>query len=369
MRILFLTRSLNTGGAERQLITTAKGLSKRGHIVSVMVFYEGGDLESDLEKTGISILGLDKNGRWDLFPFFFHIIKQVRNLSPDVLYSFMTGANIFSVLIKKFIGNTKIVCGIRASDMDLSQYDWVVKLTNRLECNLSRFTDGIIVNSNAGRNHAIKMGVPTEKIHIVFNGIDTDKFKFNQEARNRLRSLWGVNEDEVFIGIIARLDPIKDHKTFLEAAELLRKKTNKVKFVCIGGGAKNYRSILMEYCTDLKLDDVLIWAGERHDITDVISSLDIASSSSISEGFPNVVAEAMACGRNCVVTDAGDSATIVGDKGRVVPISDPEALAAAWWDVIECKDLPSPEDIRSRIVTAFGMEQCTINTLNILSEL
>lgn len=369
MRILFFTRSLNTGGAEHQLILTAKGLAKRGHTVSVMVFYEGGTLESDLGKSGVSVLGLEKKGRWDLFPFFFRIIKQVRDFSPDVLYSFMTGANIFSVLVKKFTGKTKIVWGIRASDMDFSQYDWVVRLTNRLECSLSHFADGIIVNSNAGREHAIKNGIPAEKMHTVFNGIDTDKFKFNQGARKRLRSAWGVNEDESLIGIIARLDPLKDHKTFLNAAALLCKKTNKVKFVCVGDGAKHYRSMLMEYSTELKLDDVLIWAGERHDVADVFNSLDIATSSSISEGFPNVVAEAMVCGRVCVVTDAGDSATIVGDKGRVVPVSDSEALAAAWWDIIECKDLPSSEDIRSRIVTKFGMEQCTANTLNILSNL
>lgn len=357
------------GGAERQLIEIAKGLSERGHALGVMVFYEGGILETELQKSGISVLGLKKKGRWDLLPFFIRLVKQIRSFSPDVIYSFMTGANIASVLIKIFTGKAKLVWGIRASDMDLSQYDWVVRSTSKLEYGLSRFADSIIVNSSSGRDHAIKMGMSEEKMQVVFNGIDTDEFNLNPEAGKRIRSAWGVKDDEIIIGIIARLDPIKDHKTFLDAAALLYKKTEKVKFVCVGDGDNNYRSMIKEYGVELLIDDILIWAGERHDMADIYSSLDIVTSSSLSEGFPNVVAEAMACGKVCVVTDAGDSATIVGDKGRVVPVSDPEALATAWWDLIQSNERPSSEEIRSRIVTHFGLEQCASNTLKILSNL
>jgi glycosyltransferase involved in cell wall biosynthesis len=99
--------------------------------------------------------------------------------------------------------------------------------------------------------------------------------------------------------------------------------------------------------------------GERTDIPFVTSGLDIASSSSLGEGFPNVVGEAMACGVPCVVTDVGDSAWLVGDTGRVVPPGDPIALAGAWRDLIrmgEDRRRSVGEAARRRIVEGFSID-------------
>ena len=74
--------------------------------------------------------------------------------------------------------------------------------------------------------------------------------------------------------------------------------------------------------------------GERNDIESITAGLDIASSSSYGEGFPNILCEAMACEVPCVATDVGDSARIVGNTGEVVSAKDPEALAMAWTEMI-----------------------------------
>ncbi|MDH4220896.1 MAG: glycosyltransferase, partial [Candidatus Aminicenantes bacterium] len=171
-------------------------------------------------------------------------------------------------------------------------------------------------------------GFPERKLVVIHNGIETDRFFTDLEARARIRAQWGVREGEKLIGIVARFDPMKDHVTFIRAAALLSNQRPDVRFVCVGNGQEPYKSELYSLSHKLSLDDKLIWVGAREDMPSVYNALDIAVSSSYEEGFPNVIVEAMACGVPCVVTDVGDSAMIVGNEGVVVPPRDSDALLA-----------------------------------------
>jgi len=330
MKIIFLIRSLDYGGAERQLVTLAKGLHGLGHSVVVAVFYPGGQMETDLNKAGVSVKSLEKKGRWDVMGFLWRLILLVRRENPDILHSYLTVPNIISVLLKPVFPSLKVVWGVRASDMDLSKYDTLSRLSYRLECLLSRFTDFILANSQAGFHYAVKHGFPKSKMDVIYNGIDTERFYPDAQARHRIRMEWGVHEGEKLIGIVGRLDPMKDHQTFLEAAAHLAKQRDDVRFVCIGDGPKEYCNKLQTLGNDLRLRKRLIWAGARKDMHDVYNALDIATSSSISEGFSNVIGEAMSCGIPCVVTDVGDSALLVGNAGVVVPPKNSYELASGW---------------------------------------
>ena len=131
--------------------------------------------------------------------------------------------------------------------------------------------------------------------------------------------------------IIARFDPMKDHQTFLKAASLASESDKDFRFVCVGDGPPGYRAELRDFAAGLGLENRITWAGERRDLPAIYSALDIATlTSAFGEGFPNTVGEAMACGVPCAVTDVGDSAFLMGEAGISVPISQPEAMAAAW---------------------------------------
>lgn len=364
VKILFLIRSLYYGGAERQLILLAKGLRERGHDVVVTVFYSGGPLDMALGEAGVRVRSLNKRGRWEIFGFLVRLMRIMREEKPNIVHGYLYEPNLLTVILKPFFPPTKTVLGLRSSDRDLNQDwpDWLGRLSFKLNCWLSRFADAIISNSHVGRDYHLAHGYPPEKTVVISNGIDMKRFHADPVARRRIRLQWSVGDQQTLIGIVGRLAPMKDHPNFLRAAALLAHERNNIRFVCVGNGPADYRSMLQELAKGLGLSECLIWVEAQRDIPAVYNALDLlVSSSSHGEGFANVIGEAMACGVPCVVTNVGDSARIVGDRGEVVPPRDPLALKAA---IESALDHPrcSRAEIRQRISEMWSEDDLVLST-------
>jgi len=314
---------------------------------------------------------LDKKGRWDLLMFFFRLLKVLRDQAPDVIYSFLGVANILAVLFRPLIPVTKVVWGVRASNMDLNQYDRVSRFSYWFECQLSRLADKIIANSHAGLEYAVEHGFPEKNITVIHNGIDTDKMISIESAGKLVRKSWGIEEDEFLIGVVGRIDPMKGLPTFLDAAVRVKKQYPKVRFVWVGEGEDEYEKAMRELATKLELDDVLTWAGLHRNMVTIYNAFDIASSSSFSEGFSNVLGEAMACGIPCVCTDVGDSALVVGDSGSVVAAKNSKALSLAWGEMLSLNDFELKQlsvAARNRVVNEFSVKVLLEKTEKVLLE-
>ncbi len=359
-KIVFVIRALMYGGAERQLITLAKALCKE-HEVTVVYFY-GGPMEKEFADSTVNCIHLEKRGRWD-FLFIFRIFKYFKPMNPDVIHGYMEVGNIFSILLKPFFPKTKIVWGIRASNVDFSRTDWFVRLADRVERLLARFADLIIFNSKAGLKIFEKKGFPTKNAIVIPNGIDLDRFQPDIGCRQKFRKELNLG-DEILIGNVGRLAPQKDHTTFIHAAAILLKSRNDVKFVCVGGiQDQEYTKEIKALTEELGLKEKLIWLGSRSNMSEVYNGLDIlTSSSSWGEGFSNVVGEAMACGVPSVVTDVGDSSWIIGDLGVTVPPNNPEALAEGWVKCIEGLKENRGNPIRAIIKNNFSVEKLVERT-------
>jgi len=225
---------------------------------------------------------------------------------------------------------------------------------------LSNSADLIIANSYAGRNEHVADGYPAGKTIVIPNGIDTTLFCPNQVSRTKIRLEWGVAEHEELVGLVGRLDPMKDHETFLRAAQLTSRSRKTARFVCVGDGRPEYRAALKERARLLGLSDRILWVGTRSDMTDVYNALDLLVSCSYGEGFSNVIGEAMACGVPCVVTNVGDSRFIVGEFGSAVEPKDTESLHLAIMRSLSDKhDSPG---IRRRIVEQFSLQRLILAT-------
>jgi glycosyltransferase involved in cell wall biosynthesis len=173
------------------------------------------------------------------------------------------------------------------------------------------------------------MGYNSSKMVVIPNGYDTTLLIPDKAKRKKFRNELGVFTDIPVLGMVARYHPQKGHSYLLNALGILRDRGGRFKCVLVGPGMNSDNKELCTIIDDLKLFDFLSLMDERADVSTVMNGLDLHVLSSLCEAFPNVVAEAMACGTPCVVTDVGDAAFIVGPSGWVVPASDSQSLANA----------------------------------------
>jgi glycosyltransferase involved in cell wall biosynthesis len=354
------------GGAERQLVELARGMQRRGHRVTVAAFYKRGPLLAELEEARVTVVDLDKHGRWDVAGFLLRTRKAIAAARPDLVYSVLGGANIVAAAATRGMRSTELVWSIRASRVDLSKYDWLHKASYRIERLLSNAPDLIIANSAAGRDFAARQGFPRSKIQVVHNGIDVGRFRPDFRLRKAQRSKWRLATSQTAVGVLGRLDPMKDQANFLRAAAIALQEVPNLHFLCVGDGPD--RGTLEALAASLGIAKQVTFTGIA-DSAVALNALDIACSSSSTEGFPNAIAEAMACGLPCIVTDVGDSAMIAGDFGTVVPPRDPAALGAA---IIACAaelHAHSAAEPRRRIVDNFGVDSMVDRTIALLRPL
>ena len=372
--LLLLIGSLNIGGAERQLVELVKHIDKTNLKITVVLFYNEGDLKAGIKGIpNTNLLCLNKSGRWDLFHLVYNLRKTLVNLHPDIVYSFMPGANILGLFSCKLAGRIKLVWGIRSSKIEERNYHWINRVNQLLQKILSPIPDAIIVNSYSGYKYLIESGYNNKRLIVITNGINTDQFRPDKNYRNLIRKEFGIEENERLIGMVARFDPMKDHKNYLNAAYILIQNYQNVKFLCIGSGPQKYKKEIYLDCEKLGLNSYVIWQTNRDDMPAVYNALDISTlSSSYGEGFSNALSEAMACGVPCVTTDVGDSAQIIGDTGIVVPPKNPKALADGWYNMlksINSNNLNYCNRARDRILTNFNSSIFAKKSFNALIEL
>jgi glycosyltransferase involved in cell wall biosynthesis len=371
MKILILIRSLSQGGAQRQVVNLANELVNIKHQVTVCVFYSGEPLEERLSKGRIKFVSMNKQSRWDVIGPVRRFIFTLRQTSPDILYSFLGGSNILSGFAKLVFPNSKILWGIRSSNMDLAEYDKLSKIIFTIERKMSFLPDMIVANSYAGKSHLLRNGFPGQKIRVVHNGIDTNQFYVDINKKDILKDRLSFSRSFFLIGIVARIDPKKDHKSFIKAASIVASKRHDINFVVVGRGDPKKTRELQEQVQKLRLSKRIKFIGPQKDMNLIYNGLDLLClSSSFGEGFPNVLGEAMACGTPCVATGVGDSHIIIGDTGIIVPPRNSRALSKAMMEMIEkikssrqCLEKRVTERIRNK----FPNEEMVAKTLSIFN--
>jgi glycosyltransferase involved in cell wall biosynthesis len=367
MRLLLLLRQLNVGGAQRQVVELLRGLDRERFDVTVVTLYPGGMFAAEVEAMPhVRSISIDKKSRWEMFGFLWRLVKTVRRAKPDVIHSYLALPDLLAVLLKLVVPGVKVVWGIRASDIDLRRYDRLQRFVTWLQRRLARFPDLIIFNSEAGLRHHVASGFPAASSIVIQNGIDVHRFRPGGNGQP-LRDAWSIRAGELVFGTVGRIDPTKDQLTFVRAAARVRERLPHARFVIIGPATDNYANEVRGEAARLSLDDVVVFTGPLEVNAETYAALDVFVSCSSSEGFPNAVAEALACGRRCVVTDAGDSAAIAGAFGIVAPPRDPEALAAAMIRAVDLR-VDASEAARS-VAERFGTDVLARKTAEALERM
>jgi glycosyltransferase involved in cell wall biosynthesis len=243
-------------------------------------------------------------------------------------------------------------------------------LTYRSEAWLASRADLIIANARAVRTNAIARGMSADRIAVVPNGIDTETMRPDVAAGRALRRTWGLSDDAFIIGCVARLDPMKDHANLLSAAASFARDNSDTRFVCVGGGP--LRQQLEQRANTLGIADRILWVGEFADVRAAYNAFDIATlSSAFGEGFPNAIAEAMACGIPVAATDVGEARLIVDGLGEVAPPKNPALLCSAWMRLRArlAREPALRAAVRDAIVANYSLEAMVHRTEDILTGL
>jgi glycosyltransferase involved in cell wall biosynthesis len=334
LRVCFLVRQLNMGGAQRQLIELVRSLDQRRFAAEIVTLYDGGEYWVDAAAVpGVRCASLGKRGRWDLGAVL-RFACEMRRSRPDVVQGCLGVCNLLALCVRAIAPSTRVVWSIRCSEPDFASGRWLSRLSFGIERIMSRLPDRIIANSQAGRDFHVRRGYPSGKIAVIRNGIDSKRFRPDAEARKRMRGEWKVAPEERVVMIAGRIHPQKGHSLFLRAAALAAKRRPGLRFAVVGDGSAQFVTPAKRLASSLGIDDRVIWAGAVLDMVAAYNAADIVTSCSSSEGFANALCEAMACGIPCAATAVGDSRFIVGAAGVLIESMTPESVAKAWLELL-----------------------------------
>jgi glycosyltransferase involved in cell wall biosynthesis len=326
MKVIHIITGLGDGGAEHTLFKICKYDNVNNHVV---ISLKGpGKYYSLLKRLGIEVYCLNIN---IFFYKFFFLIKLLYTLRPDIVQTWLVHGDLIGGIAARLAGIKNILWNIRYSNFEIKKAKLTTILIIKILIKLSYvIPQSIIVVSKKAKKIYETSGYDKKKLILIPNGYDLLILKPSKLQKRFFKKKYKIKKSTLVIGNIARHDPKKDHLNLLNSLSIVRSKN--INFICILAGSNIDRNniSLVTKIKKLKLSNYVKLIGQKDNIIEIMNGLDIyIQSSSYGEGFPNVVAEAMACGVSCVVTDVGDAAFIVGKTGVVVPPNNSVQLANA----------------------------------------
>ncbi|HLU03412.1 MAG TPA: glycosyltransferase, partial [Advenella sp.] len=292
LHVVHVISGLGQGGAEAVLnrLLMAPSSSIRHTLVS---FTDEGLYGAGLREAGINVITLGmKPGR--ITPGnFLALRRELIRLRPDVVQTWMYHADAIAGLAARTAGIRHIAWGIRNSGENLKSSSKSAWLLARA-CGLMSgwLPQTIVCCAQGARARHEQWGYDADKMVVIQNGYDLTRWQPDAQAGARLRQQWQLAPDARVIGFVARFNPLKDHRSLINALAQCKKNGLVVHCVLVGKGLDSDNAQLMQWLREAGVTDQVILLGMRDDVPAVMNALDVHVLSSLAEGFPNVVAEA-----------------------------------------------------------------------------
>lgn len=325
--VLHVISGLQVGGAEMALLKLIVSSQGNAYSHRVVALAPDGEMRQRFENAGIPLTVLDFK-RAPLIQFF-RLSALIRNARPDIVQTWMYHADLLGGLAARLAGNRNIIWGIRTTDLKSSGSRATAAVRKVCSMLSGWVPHTIVCVAEAARRTHAAVGYDAARMQVIPNGFDTSSSMPTASQRLALRKECGFPDDAAVVGAVGRFSDEKDQANFVRAAGMLAAQHRQLRFMMVGRDVDSANVTLSGWIADTGHADRFVLLGERADIRACLFSMDVFCLSSRTEGFPNVVGEAMAMAVPCVVTDVGDAALLVGDTGLVVIKEDAVALAAA----------------------------------------
>lgn len=325
--VLHIITGLGDGGAEGVL---ARLCSHEDHFRHVVIsLMDEGKYGRILKESGVKVYCLNMKQGSGSIKELFRLFKLIKKVNPDLVQTWMYHADFIGGLLARLAGVKNVFWGIRHSTLEPGKSKRSTILIAKLCAHLSYvIPKKIICCAHDALNVHRRLGYSKNKLVVIQNGYDLDKFKPDLEAGLKIRDEFQIKHDEFLIGTIGRYDPQKDHLNLLKSLNVLLLQNLKFKCILVGKGLTAENKTLANDITRLNLANNIVLAGTRGDVPAIMNALNLhVLPSAYGEGFPNVVAEAMACETPCIATDVGDAREIVLNNNFLANPKDSKDLA------------------------------------------
>lgn len=362
LTVMHVISNLYDGGAEGALYRLCLHSPSYKHVVVCMM--DEGKYGPMLEAAGVSLHCLrmpQGKPTWQGIVQFWRLLRRLR---PDVVQTWMYHADLMGGVMARLSGVRKVFWGIRHANLSPGTVKRSTILVARLCAGLSRWVPKWIVSCSqeAVETHTA-VGYDAARFKVIPNGYELSRYAPDLSARDLLRKQWGIGAQTFLLGLVARFDVQKDHANLLAALQHLQQQNASFHCVLVGTGMDTSNAQLQALIQQFDVADKVSLLGRRNDVPDVMNALDVHVLSSLGEAFPNVLAEAMACGTPCVSTQVGDAAYIVGETGWMVPPQNSLALADGLQQALQAWSSSAglwqarQQAARERIAQHFSIEQ------------
>ena len=361
MRIVHLISQIGIGGAETSLATLVESSRGAGVAHVVVSMLSDGPLRERLECAGAEVIEL--NGRPGPMGGFLlrGMTAAISKSAPDILQCWMYHANL-AASVPALFGRLScpLLWGIRQNVDTLAYEKPLTRLIVRAGACFSALPAKIVYNSKRAAEAHERLGYSRKTRAVIPNGVDCARFRPQAGAGVRLRAELGLPDDAPLIGRVARYAPMKDYKTLMRVFAILGERLPAARLLILGPEGGRESETVLALAARAGCQPQVHMLPRRLDIEAFYPALDVlVSSSSVNEGFPNTIAEALSCGVLVAATDVGEAKLIRLGAHRVAPPKDAPALATAIADLVR---LP-PEERRKHaargrdfILTHFSTE-------------
>ena len=373
--ILYVVSTLNIGGTELQLKLLVEGLDKTAFQPVICAITTGGPLEEEYQRMNVPVYILGKKHKLD-FSILPKLKKVISIHKPLIMHSFLFTANFWG----RWGARKEKVPVIISSERSLDTYKNFVYWW--IDQRQSIYTDKIIANAQAVKSFIVtNEKINPDLVKVISNGLNLKSFnealEISEETRKSIKDKYKIANENFIIGNVCRISPLKDLETFIQAAALVKKEISSTRFVMVGDAVLSdelpYKEKILNRLEQLNLAKDFVLPGKSNEIPQWLSTFDVFVQSSVTEGFPNAVMEAMAMAKPVVATDVGGTSELVihEQTGYLVPPKDPKQMAKRIIELHKNPELREKmgQSARKRILEQYSAEKMVENTQNLYTTL